>query len=361
MTILLVILIFVALIVVHEFGHFLVAKMMRVHVDEFGIGYPPRMFSLGTWGGTEYTLNWLPFGGFVRLFGDEETDEHGRGSYQDASRGTQALILVAGVLMNVLAAYVLFAAALHEGVASVVDAPEPGAPVHLYVTDVVPGSPAAAAGMIAGDELLSITDAKGVSTELVPESVTAFISTRGGKPLTVTYVHAGATTTASVRPANAVVADAPERPALGIGLALVSTHGMSWGRSLFEAVPTTWAYLEATVAGLGSLIVGAVRGTADINQVVGPVGIVSYVGEAAQAGWGTVLKLAGFISINLAVINLIPIPVLDGGRLVLVGIEAVLRRKAPQLAVQLVNTIGLALLIILMLVVTYHDIARLIA
>lgn len=361
MNILLVIVIFVALIVLHEFGHFLVAKLTRVRVDEFGVGYPPRMFTFGTWGGTEYTLNWLPFGGFVRLFGDEETTEHGRGSYQDASRGAQALILVAGVTMNVLAAYVLFAAALHQGVASVIEKPVPGAPVHLYITDVVPGSPAAAAGVIAGDELVALADAKGVRADLAPDAVTSFVRERGGKPLTFSYLRAGATTTVTVRPANAVVADAPERPALGIGLALVSAHGMSWGRALFQAVPTTWVYLKATVAGLWSLLVGAVHGTADINQIVGPVGIVSYVGEAAQSGMGTVLKLAGFISINLAVINLIPIPVLDGGRLALLGVEALIRRRVPRLAVEFINTVGLALLIILMLVVTYHDIARLIA
>src|SRR3990167_6385383 len=106
LTAFLVVAILVLLIVVHEFGHFIAAKIFGIRVDEFGIGYPPRAFSFGKWGETEYTLNWIPFGGFVRLFGEEE--EHGRGSFADAPRWKQAVILVAGVTMNIVAAWGLF-------------------------------------------------------------------------------------------------------------------------------------------------------------------------------------------------------------------------------------------------------------
>src|SRR5882672_6989037 len=108
MTALLVVLILVLLIVVHELGHFLVAKLTKVRVDEFGIGYPPRALVLGKWGQTEYTVNWLPFGGFVRLYGDDGTTEHGRGSIGGAKRWVQALILIAGVTANALLAWLLF-------------------------------------------------------------------------------------------------------------------------------------------------------------------------------------------------------------------------------------------------------------
>lgn len=362
MTALLVVAIFVSLIVIHELGHFLVAKLTRVRVDEFGIGYPPRAFLLGTWGGTEYTLNWLPFGGFVRLYGDEETAELGRGSYQRAPRIVQALILVAGVAMNTVLAWGLFAWALHIGVAQVVDVPRPDERAHLVVADVVAGSPAAAAGITMGDEILALEDEHGDKLPaLTAASLVDFVSSRPGSNLSLTYVHAGATSTALVRPANAIVPGEAQRPALGIGVALVAVRSMSWPDALGSAVGVTAGYMRATLDGVWQLITGAVVGRAPIDSLVGPVGLVSVIGEAAQNGLGTVIKLAGFISVNLAIINLIPIPALDGGRLAILAIEAVLRRPAPRLAVQVVNTFGVALLMLLMLVVTYHDIARLLA
>jgi regulator of sigma E protease len=362
MTALLVIGIFVALIVVHEFGHFLVAKLTGVRVEEFGIGYPPRALSLGTWGGTEYTINWLPFGGFVRLYGDEETSQMGHGSYQKASRGVRALILVAGVAMNAVLAWLLFAWALHLGIAQVIDTPVPGETAHLYIADVVPGSPAAASGIAMGDELVDLQDQAGEHiSELSPSGVVEFVSSRAGKELVLTYVHVGATSTAIVRPANAVVPGEAHRPALGIGVALVATRNLSWPDAFAQSFTLTGSYFGATIDGVWTLISGAFTGHAPIDQVVGPVGLVSVIGEAAHNGLGTVIKLAAFISVNLAIINLIPIPALDGGRLALLAIEAVLRRPAPRLAVQVINTFGVALLMLLMIVVTYHDIARLLA
>src|SRR3984957_20310006 len=122
MTILLVIIILVFLIIVHELGHFIAAKIFGVKVQEFGIGYPPRAFLFGTIGETEYTLNWIPFGGFVRLFGEQEdAQEHGRGSFVDAPRWKQAIILVAGVMMNAITAWALFSIALGIGVPQIVD------------------------------------------------------------------------------------------------------------------------------------------------------------------------------------------------------------------------------------------------
>ncbi len=361
-TALIVVAIFVGLIVVHELGHFFVAKWLGIRVEEFGIGYPPRALTLGRWGGTEYTINWLPFGGFVRLFGDEETGEHGRGSFQDAPRLTQAAILIAGVAMNALLAWGLFAWSLTLGVPDVIDASRPGEQAQLFIAHVVPGSPADVAGVRAGDELIALSDADGVSvSELTPSAVSAFVAARAGELLDITYVRAGATTTGAVRPANAVVPGQANKPALGVGLALVATRALPLGEAVRESIPLTLSYFRATFDGVWQLISGAFRLSAPIDQVVGPVGLVSIIGEAAHNGFGNVIKLAGFISVNLAIINLIPIPALDGGRLAILAIEGILRRPAPRLAVQVVNTFGVALLMLLMLVVTYQDIARLLA
>jgi regulator of sigma E protease len=357
-TALLVIGILVLLIVAHELGHFIVAKLFNVRVDEFGIGYPPRAFLLGKIGETEYTLNWIPFGGFVRLYGEE--DVHKRRGLLDAKPWKQALILIAGVLANAVAAYLLFTVAFMQGVPRIVDTLRPGEVASMLVSDVVAGSPADAGGLIAGDEILSIQAADGDRVkELIPEKVTAFVSERGGQSIMITYVRSHATSSVSMRPANAVVPGEAGRPALGIGLVLVSTQPLSFFDALPAAGVTTMNAFAYISQSLWNIAAGAFRGRPNLSQVVGPVGLITVIGDAAHSGVGYVLELAGFIGVNLAIVNLLPIPALDGGRLAVLVYEVVSRRKSPHLAVQFLNTLGISLIIILMLVVTYHDIIRL--
>lgn len=358
-TAILVIAILVSLIVVHELGHFIAAKLFRIRVEEFGIGYPPRAFLLGKIRETEYTLNWIPFGGFVRLFGEDDQRAHGRGSLIDAPRWKQAIILVAGVTMNAIAAFMLFVGAYSVGILHPVEEPGPG--VRLVVSDIVAGSPAHVAGVQLGDELVALEDASGTEAELTPSGVMAFVSERAGEELSLTYAQAGTTTTATVRPAHAVVAEEAGRPAIGIGLVLVTTEALPLSEAFVEGYYHTIGMFKVVGVGIGTLLKDAVMGKPDLRDIAGPVGIVSAVGEAADNGWGYVLSLAGFISVNLAIINLVPIPALDGGRLLVIAVEGAMRRSAPKIAVQLLNTVGLALIILLMVTVTYNDIARLLA
>ncbi len=358
MIVLLVLAILVFLIVAHEFGHFIFAKLFKVRVDEFGIGYPPRAFLLGKWGDTEYTLNWIPFGGFVRLYGEEHT--HGKGSLIDAARWKQALILVAGVAANALVAYILFAVAFTQGVPRIVDVPLPGEETHLLISNVVSGSPAEAGGLLAGDEITRVEDSKGEApATLLPEAVTTFVRERGGETVMITYLRAGTTTSVAMHPANAIVPGEAGRAALGIGLVTVSNEPLSIIDSLHAAAITTVNAFVYVFDSLRTIIWGAIRGAPNLSQVVGPVGLVSVIGDATHSGVGYVLELAAFISVNLAIVNLIPIPALDGGRLAVLGVEAIMRRKASHLAIQLINTLGIGLIIVLMIVVTYQDIVRL--
>jgi regulator of sigma E protease len=361
MTILLLIVILVFLILAHEFGHFLAAKIFGVRVDEFGVGFPPRALLFGKIGDTEYTLNWIPFGGFVRMFGEQEDEgQHGRGSFIDSPRYKQAIILVAGVAMNAIVAYALFAGALATGVPSIVDQLQPDQSAQLLVSDVIPGSPASVAGIVAGDQVLQMEDRTGHQpTALTPDALVAFVSTHGGQSLDVTYLHDNATTTSAVIPANSVDPQNAGRPAIGVGLVLVANVALPLPQALRQAFPTTEESFVLVGQGLWGIIGTAAHGSPNLSGVVGPVGLVSQVGEAAQNGWGEVLELAAFISVNLTIVNLIPIPALDGGRLAVLIVEAIMRKSAPKLAIQLLNTIGVALIILLMVTVTYNDIARL--
>lgn len=361
MTALLVVAILVLLIVVHELGHFLVAKLFRVRVEEFGIGYPPRALTLGKIGTTEYTLNWIPFGGFVRLYGDIGEGERGKGSLVDANRAVQAAILVAGVAMNALAAWALFTAAYHVGIPRVVEEGQANESAQLVIAQVVAGSPAESVGLAAGDEILGMSDSKGaVLPELTPNAFSSFIRARGGTEVTLTYKHGEEERSATLTPAHAVVPEEAGRPAVGIALYMVSAESLSWGEAMREATSALKNAFRVVVEGLWGIAIRLVSGDASLAGVVGPIGLVGVVGEAAQSGFGNVLALAAFISVNLAIINLVPVPALDGGRLVLLGVETVMRRQSPKLVLHILNALGVVLIVFLMITVTFNDIARLI-
>jgi regulator of sigma E protease len=199
------------------------------------------------------------------------------------------------------------------------------------------------------------------AAELTPDGVVSFVRSRAGQDIDVTFVHAGRTTTAVVRPANAVLADAPSRPGIGIGLVLVADNALPFGPALGAGLERTYFECTSVVIRVAGMIRTALHGAPSLSDVVGPVGLVGVVGEAATHGWGYVLGLAAVISANLVIINLVPIPALDGGRLLFLVLEAILRRPLPRGFATLLNAIGMTAIALLMLVVTYHDIARLLA
>lgn len=364
MIVLLVIAILVVLIVGHELGHFIVAKLVGVRVVEFGLGYPPRAFKIGRWGGTDYTLNWLPFGGFVRLYGEEHeheemSDKKKWKSMSGAALWAQALILIAGVLMNVFLGWALFTAAFMNGLPTSV--PEGTPDAHLVVNGILPNSPADVAGIETGDEIISIISDKGVEvSNLVPSAVVTFVGERGGKPITISYIRAGIQDSVEIIPAHAVLSEEAGRPALGVGLALVSEIQVDFLGAMVAGFWRTIDIFVQVTIGIGGLLRDAMLGHPDLSAVIGPVGLVHVVDTAAGYGLGQILGIAAFISINLAIINLIPVPAFDGGRLLFVAIEGISRRRIPSLVAQTLNLAGFALIIILMVVVTYQDLGRLI-
>lgn len=367
MNILLFLAVLVGLIVVHELGHFLIAKLFKVRVDEFGIGYPPRAFTLGKIGETEYTLNWLPFGGFVRIFGESHDDaikkEEKKRALAYKSAPVQAAVLVGGVLFNALFAWLLFTGTFMMGApAPVAEADANKYEIRLMVGSIIPSTPAEVSDLKAGDTLLGVAAGDQMPLSLTPSGVAHFIQEHGGEPIEFTYMHLGETEirVATVTPAHGVLKDSPGAPAVGIAMNLVNDEPMTFGRALAHGADATLGSLILVSEGLWAILKSAFTTGVDWEQIAGPVGIVGIVGDASAIGLIYLLNIVAFISINLAVINLIPLPALDGGRLLFVFVEAVVRRPIPKFFATGLNLVGFGLLIVFMLAVTYHDVLRLV-
>ncbi|MFA5942550.1 MAG: site-2 protease family protein [Candidatus Paceibacterota bacterium] len=367
MDILIFIAVIVALIVVHEFGHFIVAKLSGMRVDEFGLGYPPRAAIIGHIGETILTLNWLPFGGFVKIFGEDGEQEAGAGgkdahSFTRRPRILQALVLVAGITMNLLFAYVLITGALIAGTPRALSQDEiaNARNVALAVANVLPASPAALAGLLPGDSILSAEDGHFAFSGADPAAFTSFVANGGGNTtIGMTVRHAnGEEEIIFARPIAGIIPSDPSRAALGVEVATIGIVPLSLGAAIIEGASLTWSAIVLTAVGLGHFFLGVFTLSADLSQVAGPVGIAGVVGASAAGGLGNLLSLVAIISINLALINLIPIPALDGGRLLFVIIESIIRRPINPNIARAVNAAGFVFLILLMLVVTAHDLFK---
>lgn len=367
MTILVFVVVLVVLILVHELGHFVAAKLSGMRVDEFGVGYPPRLWGKKI-GGTEYTINALPFGGFVKIYGEDEVDPETLSSSQAfsaKSKIAQAITLVAGVAMNLLLAYVLITITLLMGTPrALTDEEIPRATdVRLMVASVLPGSPAETAGLKPGDSISSISGVPGAETftSTSDDAFLAYIASDTAKaPLTFSIVRSGEAQTLTATPETGVISNDPSRPALGVSVAPVGVLPQSVLQAPLDGAIYTWEITKQTTVGLLQFFGQAFTLSADLAQVSGPVGIAGAVGNAYAEGLAALLSIAAIISINLAVINLLPIPALDGGRLLFVIIEGITRRPIKPAFAAAVNGIGFAFLILLMIVVTGSDIWKLV-
>lgn len=365
MTILLFIIVLVVIIIVHELGHFSVAKWSGMRVDEFGVGYPPKLWGK-KFGETEYTINLLPFGGFVRIYGEDETDPEKLASSRAFSarpRMLQALTLIAGVAMNMLFAYVVISSILYAGTTRALSEKEiPLAEdAQLAVASVLPGSPAGEAGIQPGDRITSVSLGEQIFSSVSADDFLTYIAASPeGEALTFEIERAQVTQTLKVIPQSGIISDQPERTAVGVSVATIGTVPVSLLKAPIEGAVLTWEITKATAVGLVGFLASAITLQADLSQVSGPIGIAGAVGSAYSEGITQLLSIAAIISINLALINLLPIPALDGGRLLFVIIESVIRRPIKPSVASAVNGVGFSLLILLMLVVTLSDVLKLV-
>lgn len=361
MTLFLFLVILAVLVLVHEAGHFLVAKFFKIRVDEFGFGFPPRLFSFSR-GETRYSVNLIPFGGFVKIFGEDPTEEikdhEAHRNFSRKPRLVQTLVLVAGIFGNFLLAWVLISAGFMVGMPAPAEG-QWGVSVQnsvLTIVKVLPDSPAARAGLQTGDTLITVGTAQEmIGKDLTPDKVSAFIA-ENAKPMTVVYMRGKKLSQVTLTPTEGIVSG---KRAIGIAMDMLGIVQLPIHRAIFEGAKITVLLTGEVARSLAGFVRDAFAGEANLKNLAGPVGIAGLVGQARAEGAAPLLSLAALISINLALINLIPFPALDGGRLLFVAIEAVRRKAIPAKIAQTANAVGFALLLLFMAFITYHDLARL--
>lgn len=366
MTILIFIVILAVLILVHELGHFLVAKKSGIRVDEFGLGFPPRLWQIKK-GETVYSLNAIPFGGFVKIHG-ETPDESSDGLSEDYDRSLvskpkwiQAAVMAGGVTFNFILAWILLSFGFMVGIpmsASDLPAGAQVREVNLSIVQVLPDSPASLAGLKPGDVILSLgTEDERITPATAPE-VSTFVATKGETEFPLTVSRGGEQLDFSVTPVQGIFDDTPD-PVIGIAMDQVGLVSLPLWRSFIAGASYTVDITVTMVVLLGQLLADVFRGQSALDSVMGPVGIVGLVGDAASLGLIYLLTFTALISINLAIINLLPFPALDGGRLLFILIEAIKGSPIKPSVANTLNALGFLFLLGLMLIVTFNDILRL--
>lgn len=365
MSILIFFIILLVLVLVHEFGHFFTAKKFGIRVDEFGFGFPPKIFGK-KYGETEYSLNLLPIGGFVKIFGENPDDENTNGpdasrSFVNKAKWKQAIVLVAGVTANFLLAWLLFSIGFMSGLPTSVGSEVRGyalKDVNLVVISVAPDSPASQASLKSGDKIISVKSSVDSLTQINPDALKSFIVSNSEKEIEIEYLR-GKDVNVHIAKITPVENPATKEPMIGISMDMIGIAKLPFFTAFKEGMALTLFVTKGTVVGLYMLIVDALQGKGSMESITGPVGMVGIVGDAYQFGFVYLLSFSALISINLAIINLLPFPALDGGRLFFLLIEKIKGSRLNPKFANTANIIGFGILILLMLVVTYHDIVKL--
>ena len=354
-TIVLFIAILGILVVIHEIGHFVTARLANVRVLEFGVGFPPRAKVLRNKGETLYTLNWLPIGGFVKLEGEDGDATGDPRAFSAQSWLTKMLILVAGVVMNVLLAFVIFA-----GITAIAS---PYVGVRFY--DIQPDSPAQAAGLKPGDAIVAIDGER--YQFMTGPNVIGGLRERAGETVTLTLVAEDGTS----REVEVTLRD-PAAVAAGQGALGITQETRPW-EAYFDGSSTTNDPVTAVVAGvdqtvralgvvlggLGALVSSVAADPTAAPPVSGPVGIATQIGDVFwNQGIILTLYVAAILSANLALVNILPFPPLDGGRMLMITLKRLFGARISLRAEQLTYMVGFVFLFAFIIWVTGYDVVR---
>jgi regulator of sigma E protease len=370
MAILIFIVILGLLVFVHELGHFTVARRNGIKADEFGFGFPPRLIGF-VWDGekkrhrlvagkeevaspyTVYSLNWIPLGGFVKIKG-ENGEQQDADSFAVKSAWVRIKVLAAGVLMNFLLAWVLLSVVFSIGFPKTVG---PDDPVHgarqVQISQVLAGTPAEAMGLSAGDFILSLD---GVEAKTV-ESVQRIIGAHAGEVITVRVRRGDRELVMRGTPRS----ETSDQPAfLGFRLGEVEMMRYPWYSAPWYGAVATYDLTLGMLEGIGDIVAGLWNGTREgLNDVSGPIGIAKLTGQVSALGFVYILYFSAILSINLGIVNILPIPALDGGRILFIFIELLKGSPVKQQTEAVFHQIGMLALLLLMVIVTVSDVSKL--
>ncbi len=343
------------LVFIHELGHFMTARLFGVKVEEFGFGFPPRIIGWRR-GLTVYSLNWIPFGGFVKLKGEQPGSSAEPDSFSAQSTLRRSVILSAGVLMNIILAGALLSFVFARGIPSIVDPQsiEPGGRIsesHVRVVGVLEATPAESAGLKSGDLLLEL-DGQTINQTDDVNKITDWL---GDRPAQLKFERGTAVETVEVQ---AKILDDTADYKLGVSIIDYGFVAYPWYQSLWLGVKYSGVVLGQIFVSLFDLVRNIFtqgRVSADLS---GPIGIAVVTGQVADLGFVYLVQFAALLSLSLAAMNILPIPALDGGRLLFVTIEKIRGRPVSQKIEGLVHSIGFYLLLILIAVVSYRDVIK---
>lgn len=346
------------LVFVHEFGHFITAKRSGMKVEEFGFGFPPRL-----WGkrykGTLYSINLIPFGGFVRIFGEDGESRRAAGSFGAGTFIQKLGVVVAGVVMNLALAVTLLMVVNFLGLRVGIFDDETAARAlnkKIEILQVEMGSPAETAGLRALDEIRGFK---------LPDGTSLLVKTSDDVQK-YAFAHVGEDVVMIVRrgsvdidtPLHLRVPSPEARGPIGISLAQTGVVRYPWYEAIWRGVTSTYSLFVATLLGYGHLIVSLFTTGRLGNDVSGPVGIATLTGQAARIGINYLLQFMAMISVNLAVLNILPFPALDGGRAVMIVAEKIRGKALSERVESTINSVGFLILLALMVAVTVRDVIK---
>jgi len=355
LTILTFLIILLILVLAHEFGHFLFAKLAKVKVEEFAFGFPPRLFSVQK-GETKYSFNLFPLGGYVKIFGEEGNEALEPRSFSGQRFLTKVLIIAAGVLFNFLLAYILFTSGFIIGTPIPLSDSDANPSASIQITEVQLGSPAKEAGLEPGDRIMSLlgADQEGISAFRVSE-VQKFIKDHRGQEISINYARHGEVHEVRAMPRVEVKEG---EGALGIAMIRTGVKKLGFFASLKKGFTATVEMTRATTIALFGFFKEIFSGRSSFEGVSGPIGIVNLVGDFSRFGFIFLIQLTALLSINLALINIIPFPGLDGGRIFFLLLEKIKGSPFHWKITRTVHAAGFVALIVMMILVTYHDILK---
>ena len=342
------------LVFVHELGHFMTARRFGIKVEEFGFGFPPRIWGIQK-GETLYSINWIPLGGFVKIHGEQGEDKQSSESFAGKPAWKRIAVLSAGVLMNFAFAFLLYTVGFTIGLPQTLSDEDAvqmrlaSAPV--VISQIMDDSPAARAGLKVGDQISSV---ESIAVNSIAQAQEA-LRQRKDQPTKLAIQRGAAVLDLSITPQQLAGTD---HPIIGVGLSRVGIVRYP----VWEAI---WRGLQATVSMIIAILLafwGLLRNlfsTGSVgSDVAGPIGVAVMTNQVVNLGWAYVITFAAALSINLGIINILPIPALDGGRVLFVIIEKIKGSAVNEKVEGTIHNIGFGLLLLLMAVVTFHDVLR---